>query len=140
MGHVLRQEGIASEWDLDSAGIIGVHAGSSPDSRMAAAGRKRGLNIRGRARQVKPVDLDRFDLVLAMDQENRRDLLALSRGAAQTSRIRLFGEFCEQDPQEEVPDPYYGGDDGFELVLERLEDGCSGILKQWRMGTLVGKE
>lgn len=129
MRQLLQDAGLGEEVECDSAGTIGYHRGNPPDPRMSAAGRQRGLPMTGSARQVSPEDLDRFDLVLAMDNENFADLLALAKDSNR-DKIKRFCAFCTQHPDTEVPDPYYGGSQGFEHVLDLLEDGCSQILKE----------
>ncbi len=129
MKKLLDDAGLSDKVRCDSAGTIGFHTGNPPDPRMSAAGRKRGLPMTGSARQVTPADLDRFDLVLAMDNENFADLQRLST-PENHHKIKRFCDFCIQHTDTEVPDPYYGGAQGFEHVLDLLEDGCTQILKQ----------
>lgn len=112
----------------DSAGTIGYHTGNTPDHRMTQAGRKRGLPMTGSARQVTANDMKQFDLILAMDDENYDNLFELS-APEDREKIKRFCEYCTEYPDTEVPDPYYGGSQGFEHVLDLLEDGCSQILK-----------
>ena len=116
----------------DSAGTIGYHKDDPPDRRMSAAAAKRGIRMRGSSRQIKPHDLDEFDLVLTMDEDNYFNVTALARSAEQSAKIRRFCDFCEEHPDKEVPDPYYGGHAGFEHVLDLLEDGCRQVLKHAR--------
>ncbi len=101
--------------------------------RMAGCGRRR-YDLTSRARQVRVDDLSRFDLILAMDRQNLADLRRLPGAESAGDRLSLFGAFCTRHEQDEVPDPYYGGEDGFELVLDLLEDGCAGILRRWEEG------
>ena len=128
MRKLLEEAELGDQVSCDSAGTIGYHSGHAPDHRMSAAGRKRGLPMTGKARQVTSEDLDAFDLVLAMDDENYAELLALSNDKNK-DRIRRFCEFCIKYPDTYVPDPYYGGAQGFEHVLDLLEDGCAQILE-----------
>lgn len=137
---MLAAEGIAERFDIDSAGTISMHSGNSPDQRMIDAGRARGLPMTGRARQVTPADLEKFDLILAMDDENLSYLQDLSTGDRSRAELRLFCDFCKQFEERYVPDPYYGGAEGFETVLDLLEDGCAGLISQWRAGTLPGQK
>lgn len=122
------QEGLSDQIACDSAGTIDYHAGSSPDPRMIHAGRQRGIKVAGMARQVKKEDLERFDLMLAMDEANFRYLLELAPSAEAKRKIHRFCDYVESIPAKEVPDPYYGNDDGFEKVFEILEDGCANLL------------
>jgi protein-tyrosine phosphatase len=114
---------------VDSAGTIAAHVGHSPDRRMKAAGEARGYQFLTTARQVTREDLlpGRFDLVIAMDLDNLGDLRQLAHGPA--DHIRLFGEFLNEKPALNVPDPYYGGPQGFETVLDMLEAGVPRILQ-----------
>lgn len=115
--------------ECDSAGTIGYHAGDAPDRRMTAAAAKRGIKLTGRARQIQATDLDSFDLILTMDEENYLNVRSLATCEQQSRKIRRFCEFCQDHDETEVPDPYYGGGAGFERVLDLLEDGCQHILE-----------
>ena len=138
MRHYLDQQGLSHAFELDSAGTIRLHAGNAPDARMTAAAKSRGIPMSGRARQIVGADLENFDWVLVMDRENLADVHALARhhGRGQ-AQVALFCDFCDAEPDtEEVPDPYYGGPEGFERVLDLLEDGCRGLLRRHREGSL----
>ncbi|MGD9841500.1 MAG: low molecular weight protein-tyrosine-phosphatase [Steroidobacteraceae bacterium] len=128
MRKLLQDAGLADQVRCDSAGTLGYHSGASPDSRMHAAGQKRGLPMTGKARQVTRVDLSLFDLILAMDDDNYRELQTLAT-EQNRHKIKLFCEYCVTHRDNEVPDPYYGGPEGFEHVLDLLEDGCTQILQ-----------
>lgn len=131
-------EGLAGEIDVDSAGTIDFHAGNPPDPRMIQAAEARGIPMKGAARQVRREDLSRFDWILAMDRSNLRELVELEKRSGETpARIALFCEFCEEHDEEEVPDPYYGGPEGFEKVLDLLEDGCASFLRRYREDSLA---
>ncbi|MDH4410947.1 MAG: low molecular weight phosphotyrosine protein phosphatase [Verrucomicrobiales bacterium] len=137
MNHLLEREGLATQFEVDSAGTASYHIGNPPDLRMTKAILARGIDMKGRARQVKPADFAEFDWIFAMDRSNYDDLAAVrSRCESPTARLVLFCEFCETHEEREVPDPYYGGPEGFEKVLDLLEDGCSAFLQKWRSGTL----
>ncbi len=113
---------------VESAGTIAAHVGNPPDRRMRIAGEARGYQFLTTARQVTRGDLQvgRFHLVIAMDHQN---LAELHRLAGESHRqVRLFGEFLNESPLRDVPDPYYGRDSGFETVLDMLEVGCPRIL------------
>jgi protein-tyrosine phosphatase len=114
----------------DSAGTHGYHVGCSPDERAAAAAAKRGYDLSGmRARLVAADDFAGFDLILAMDNANLRNLRALAGGDA-AAQLRLFLQYAPNARGGlEVPDPYYGGDDGFERVLDMLEDASRGLIE-----------
>jgi protein-tyrosine phosphatase len=131
MAKLVADAGCADLWRIDSAGTIGLHAGDLPDHRMRGAAKKRGYALTSRARQLQINDLKEFDLVVAMDRSNLADIRRLVREGSR-AELALFCDFCTKHPQTEVPDPYYGGADGFELVLDLLEDGCAEILRRWR--------
>ena len=117
------------------AGTAAYHAGSPPDARTVAAAARRGYELPHlRARVVRPEDFARFDLILAMDQEN---LTVLRRRAPSTAqpRLRLFLEFATGEERREVPDPYYGGPNGFEDVLDLVEKAARGLLAHLRRST-----
>jgi protein-tyrosine phosphatase len=113
---------------VDSAGTLDFHVGKKPDSRMRAAGEARGYRFTTVARQVTADDLvpGRFDLVLAMDRSNLAELRKLS--GQNLSHVLLFGEFLNKQDPPNIPDPYYGGQAGFEKVLDMLEAACPKIL------------
>lgn len=138
--NVMRQQllaaGLEKQIELDSAGTIGLHTGNPPDSRMTAAARNRGIEMTGRARQIRRADLEEFDLVLVADRENLADVENLASTVECPCPVRLFCDFCTEHDHEEVPDPYYGGAAGFELVLDLLEDGCAGIIRRFQAGKL----
>ena len=125
-------EGFADRILIRSAGTGGWHAGKLPDQRMRSAAQNRGYDLCSRARQVTENDLRDYDLVLVMDRQNLRDMRYYDRTAQFDSKIRLFCDFCTDHQESEVPDPYYGGEQGFELVLDLLEDGCRGVLAHIR--------
>lgn len=116
------------DFEIDSAGTIGYHKGAPPDPRMAGTLERNGYPVTGRSRKVGVQDLERFDLILAMDEDNLASLHRLDPDGLHTRKIRLFVEFCSKNNDVRVPDPYYGGQRGFNYVLQLLEDGCSGIL------------
>lgn len=119
---------------LDSAGTGDWHAGDPPDRRMTAAARKRGIDLTGlRARQVRPRDFEAFDLVLAMDRANL-DTLSRLRPAGAPAGLELMRDQAPGPRGREVPDPYYGGDDGFERVLDMLEAAADGLVARLRQG------
>jgi len=120
--------GLDGVFEIDSAGTIGYHAGSPPDHRMAATLTRCGYLVAGSARQLTAADLDHYDLVVTMDDENFADARRLDRSGATHGKIRPLVGFCRHHDDRHVPDPYYGGQDGFEHVVRLLEDGCGGIL------------
>jgi protein-tyrosine phosphatase len=131
MRRLVAQRGLERLVQLDSAGTGGWHVGEGPDPRAIAAGALRDLQVAGKARQVEMEDFERFDLILAMDRANLNDLRRLALDTESAEKVRLLREY---DPQAngagelEVPDPYYGGDDGFERVIDLVEAACVGVL------------
>jgi protein-tyrosine phosphatase len=118
--------------EVDSAGTAGYHLGEPPDPRTCAAAARRGYDMRAlRARIVEPGDFERFDLILAMDEENLRVLRRRAPTVAH-ERLRLFLEFAPAGAPQEVPDPYYGGPNGFEEVLDLAEAAARGLLDHLR--------
>lgn len=138
--HAVRRLGLAV--DVDSAGTIGIHAGELPDPRMRAAGKSRGYELTSMAREVTPRDLqpDIFGWVIAMDRKNLDHLLRLAAQLPQprraSPRIVLLSDFLDASWPRDVPDPYYGGPDGFERVLDMLEAATPAILKSLTEATV----
>ena len=133
MRHLLREQGLEDEVQIDSAGTGGWHVGAPPDERATEAARRRGIALDGAARQVRPSDFEDYDLLLAADRENVRHLRAIAPDDEARAKVRLLREF---DPEShgdlDVPDPYYGGPDGFEDVLDLVEAACRGLLDEVR--------
>lgn len=121
--------------ELDSAGTGAWHVGSPPDERATAAAAQRGIAMRGTARQVTDEDFETFDLLLAMDADNHRTLRERAPRPEAAAKVRMLREF---DPAStdaaglDVPDPYYGGPDGFDRVLDLVEAACVGLLAELR--------
>jgi protein-tyrosine phosphatase len=132
MRQLVERDGLEGRVVCDSAGTIDMHTGNTPDDRMQAAGARRGIRIDGAARPVERRDLDSFDLILTMDDENYEDVLAIGGGRVADGRVRRFCDFCREHDDAHVPDPYYGGEDGFEHVLDLLEDGSKQLLSEVR--------
>lgn len=134
MRGLLDGEGLTERIEIESAGTGGWHAGDPPDARSVAAAQARGITVDGAARRVTDDDFERFDLLLALDRENLRELLARAPEDARP-KVRLLREF---DPASvasgdlDVPDPYYGGANGFEDVLDLIEAACAGLLGEVR--------
>lgn len=129
MNHLLQQRRLTDQIMCDSAGTAGYHIGSPPDRRMAAAARQKGIELKGQARQLVAADLVEFDWILAMDQDNYRDIVALDPSGQLQAKVKLMCEFCRHHRDREVPDPYYGGPEGFTYVIELLSDACEGLLE-----------
>lgn len=130
MLNLIEQAGLQDQIHIDSAGTHGYHIGKLPDHRMRAAAAKRGINLQHRAREVDAADLETFDLILVMDADNLANVRALDHRQQYHDKIRLFCEYCTEHDEKYVPDPYYGGEAGFEHVLDLLEDGCTNLLKE----------
>ncbi|HET9625050.1 MAG TPA: low molecular weight protein-tyrosine-phosphatase [Kofleriaceae bacterium] len=128
MVRLVEQAGLGDVVTIDSAGTAAYHVGELPDPRSRAAARRRGVELDHRARQFVAADLDRFDLVLAMDLQNLRSLrkLAAGRAAPTIALLRSFDPTADADA--EVPDPWPGGEAGFEDVLDQCERACAGLL------------
>ena len=135
MRGLVEREGLADRVELDSAGTGAWHVGEAPDARSTAAARARGIVMEGAAREVLPVDFDTYDLLLAADRQNVGALRAVARDDEDTAKIHLLRAF---DPASaaagdlDVPDPYYGGEDGFEHVFDLIEAACEGLLDRLR--------
>ena len=128
MQALVDREGRQHEFLCDSAGTGGWHAGERADPRMREHASKRGYTLTSRARQLQPTDLEAFDWILAMDEQNYHDILSLDPTGQQAHKVRMMTDFCRTHPNRFVPDPYYGGAAGFEQVLDLLEDGTAGLL------------
>lgn len=137
----LEAAGLADRVEVNSAGTGAWHVGEPPDARMVEAGSGRGLDLAGRARQVAIEDFDAYDLILAMDRSNRDDLVAMAPDAAGVGdvadaasgrKVRLFREFDEAAESMDVPDPYYGGEDGFARVVDLVCAAADGVVAHVR--------
>jgi protein-tyrosine phosphatase len=125
----VEKAGLSQQIMIDSAGTHDYHIGDLPDSRTQKAATLRGYDMsKLRGRQVEEADFERFDYVLAMDEANLT-ILQLLRPANARSHLGLLLAFAERHSESEVPDPYYGGAEGFERVLDMVEDGAEGLLK-----------
>ncbi len=130
--HIVNSAGLADQIHIDSAGTHSYHIGSTPDPRAQAAALNRNIDLSSqRARKVKGTDFNEFDYILAMDHSNYADLKDISSNDT-VDRLSLFLDFAETASTREVPDPYYGGDQGFEHVLDLVEDASRGLLANIR--------
>ena len=135
MRALVADAGLEEAIHIDSAGTGSWHVGSAPDERATDAARARGLVLEGTARQVQPADFVDFDLLVAMDRENARELRAMAEDEDQRAKVRLLREFDPRSPPDvDVPDPYYGGAGGFDAVLDLVQAACEGLLEQIRAG------
>jgi protein-tyrosine phosphatase len=133
MRHLVAEAGLSDRILVESAGTSGYHLGEPPDRRATAAAKRRGIDIKNQGKQFKREDLVRFDYVLAMDQDNLEDLLALDAQKKHDGKIRLLRSFDPASPPgAKVPDPYYGGDDGFDHVLDLCTAACERLLQHVR--------
>ncbi len=129
---IVEEEGLADRIAIDSAGTHAYHVGKAPDPRAQAAASHRGYDLSPqRARKAEAEDFHTFDYVLAMDRENYRNLQRIVP-PGQEEKLHLFLSFDEQSRETEVPDPYYGGDEGFERVLDLIEGASRGLLADIR--------
>ncbi|WP_440995426.1 low molecular weight protein-tyrosine-phosphatase [Arhodomonas sp. SL1] len=129
---LLEEAGLETLVDVDSAGTHGFHVGRPPDPRAREAAARRGIDIGGlRARQVDAYDFEAFDYIIAMDDANYGILIADAPSAAR-ERVHRLLDFAPGRGESEVPDPYYGGHDGFEYVLDLVEEAARGLLSELR--------
>jgi protein-tyrosine phosphatase len=124
MRHLIAERGLDGEIEVHSAGTGGWHAGSPPDARATATARARGITLEGGARQVTTADFQDFDLLVAMDRDNLRDLRAIAPPGTEHKLRMLLAD------GRDVPDPYYGGPRGFEQVLDLVQTACEGLLDE----------
>jgi low molecular weight protein-tyrosine phosphatase len=136
--HMASKAGASERYEADSAAVGNWHIGEPPDERMRRVAASHGLSYNGRARQFRQADFERFDWVIAMDSENAGYLKRLAATPAQRASVHLLREFDPQGrPGAEVPDPYYGGIDGFENVYRIIERSLRGLLQALEDGDLV---
>ena len=127
--HKLRKHGIQHQFTVDSAGTGGWHSGDAPDHRSSRTARSRGIVLPSRARQVTTRDFDEFDLLICMDEENAMNL---ERMGCPPEKIRLLMSYHPESEYREVPDPYYGGEEGFELMYELIDQAVDRMLANLR--------
>jgi protein-tyrosine phosphatase len=130
MNYLLDQANLQEQIICDSAGTAAYHIGKPPDERMAvAAASQLGIKLCGQARKFKKSDFETFNLILVMDRENYQDILSLDPDGKYRNKVRLMCDFCSRHTTKEVPDPYYGGPEKFNHVIDLLLDACSGLLQ-----------
>lgn len=127
--HMVAEAGETASFEIDSAGTYSGHRGDLPDPRMREAASRRGYNLTHRARPVMDDDFNRFDMIIAMDDRNVDALERLSFTLEDKAKIYRMTDFSSDKRYDHVPDPYYEGREGFELVLDMLEDACAGLLE-----------
>jgi protein-tyrosine phosphatase len=125
------QAGLSEQFEIESAGTIGFHLGAPPDERMQAAMRARNIPIIGISKQLDSFDLEYYDLILAMDRDNLEGARMLDHSGIYREKIKLFCGYCSKHRATEVPDPYSGGNQGFEHVMDLVEDGCQNLLRSF---------
>ena len=127
---VVEKNGLQDMIEVDSAGTSGWHEGDLPDERMRSHGERRGYDFSSRARKFRKSDFHDFDYILVMDKQNLSNIKALATDKTQENKVHMITEFSQQyTHHDHIPDPYYGGATGFELVLDLLEDACEGLLQ-----------
>lgn len=129
MRYLIEKEGLSDQIVCDSAGTASYHLGEPPDRRMKAAAEKRGIKLEGKARQFQPSDFEKYDLILAMDRDNYWSLVSLDPEKKYRDKIKMMCNYAKFYPDQEVPDPYYGGTEGFNHVIDLLLDACSELLE-----------
>ncbi len=127
---IIERENVTDNFIVDSAGLLDYHEGELPDSRMRFHASKRGYTLTHRSRPVKKADFDRFDMLIGMDEENIAGLKRLASTREHGSKIYRMTDFCQKKKADFVPDPYYDGDQGFENVIDLLEDACEGLYNE----------
>ena len=132
MRTLVKQAGLEQEIEIDSAGILNYHQGELPDSRMRMHASRRGYELTHRSRPVCTDDFFEFDWLIGMDDRNIQDLKDRAPSPEAEKKICRMTDFCRVKQVDYVPDPYYGGAQGFENVLDILEDACSGLLEEIR--------
>jgi protein-tyrosine phosphatase len=130
MNHLASKSTIGNQLECDSAGTADFPTGNPPDRRMQAAAAKRNIMMTGNSRQFTKADFTDFDLILAMDRENYYNILDLDPQGQYREKVKLMCDYATQHPDNEVPDPYFGGAAGFEYVIDLLTDACGGLLLQ----------
>lgn len=128
MNHQIATAGLNDQIECDSAGTSSYHIGSPPDRRMTESLKKRGYVVGGRARQFQVEDFEEFDLILAMDRDNYQEILIGDRQGKYAHKVKMMCDYAQNFRDKEVPDPYYGGQAGFDHVIDLLEDACQQLL------------
>lgn len=132
MQQLVDEKGLSEQFEIDSAGTSGYHNGDLPDRRMRVHAHRRGYELTHRSRRVERRDLEYFDLIVAMDSANATDLSRMAATTDEVRKIVMMGDYLclQRNHYDYVPDPYYEGSEGFELVLDLLEDACENLLNQ----------
>ncbi|MBQ1986821.1 MAG: low molecular weight phosphotyrosine protein phosphatase [Muribaculaceae bacterium] len=131
MQRMIDERGLGDRFYLDSAGTYGGHAGELPDRRMRVHAQRRGYNLTHRSRRVTGQDFEDFDVIVAMDSSNRYNLQEMAASVEEAGKIIMMGDYIRHyQHYDHIPDPYYEGAEGFELVLNLLEDACEALLEE----------
>ncbi|WP_459685647.1 low molecular weight protein-tyrosine-phosphatase [Viscerimonas tarda] len=137
MKKLVEAEGLQDSIEVDSAGTSGWHTGELPDARMRQHGARRGYKFDSLSRKFGLNDFDRFDIILAMDDSNYDYIRHLSPDLESRNKVHRMADFLQKLPYDHIPDPYYSGASGFELVLDLLEDACTGLLAEVKKNLAV---
>lgn len=124
---IISSKNCSSDFEIDSAGLIAYHQGEQPDSRMRYHAGKRGYSFSHLSRPFSRNDFDQFDMIIGMDEQNYDDLVSKADTLEEKNKIFRMVDFSQKYQPTHIPDPYYGGDQGFENVIDLLEDACSGL-------------
>jgi protein-tyrosine phosphatase len=136
----IEKKGESTLFEVDSAGTSDYHEGQPADERMQRHALKRNYQLTSISRPFKPeTDFDNFDMIVAMDQQNLNDLRFMVRKRSDLKKLSLMTDYCSRFHHNQVPDPYYGGADGFELVLDILEDASEGLYERIKKQNAQGK-
>lgn len=131
MNKLIKAEGLENKIEIDSAGTLGFHHGEPADPRMSLHAAKRGYNLTSLSRKFDPEkDFNHFDYIVTMDDENYADIISLDKKGRYKHKVYKMADFFDMDGYDEVPDPYYGSYEGFELVLDLLEEGNKNLLEK----------
>lgn len=133
---MVREQGLDDKISVDSAGTSGYHDEDLPDHRMRQHGARRGYKFDSRSRRFTSRDFDRFDIILAMDDSNYHNIMRLAPDLESEKKVYRMVDFSKRFGHDHIPDPYYSGADGFELVLDLLEDACEGLLDKLKKNEL----
>jgi protein-tyrosine phosphatase len=127
---LLVKKNLTDHYVVDSAGTGSWHVGELPDARMREHAKKRGIDLKSRSRQFKPEDFDLFDYIVVMDKSNYQNVTALTKKDENIEKVVEMASYAKSHDENEVPDPYYGGDQGFEKVLDMVTEGCEELLSE----------
>ncbi|HMM04590.1 MULTISPECIES: low molecular weight protein-tyrosine-phosphatase [unclassified Dysgonomonas] len=133
---MVREQRLEDKISIDSAGTSGYHDGDLPDHRMRQHGARRGYKFDSLSRRFTSRDFDRFDVILAMDDSNYHNIMRLAPDLESEKKVYRMVDFSNRFGHDHIPDPYYSGADGFELVLDLLEDACEGLLDKLKKNEL----